>query len=124
MDLSMLYGVPNQSFFDSYWAGVHFAVGVCVGGFIIYLFRYLKRPLSIQTFKYGGFAILLAWEYFEVFLRFIDIHQPYLANILSTVLLRGFFEIENTTNIVSDLILGGFGLYVAYFFWKRNENRG
>ncbi len=90
---------------------------------MIYLYRYLKRPLSNQTFKYIGFCILMGWEYFEVFLRFIDKHQYQLADLLASVLPRGFFEIESTANILGDLTFGSLGLYIAYYLWLRNKNR-
>jgi hypothetical protein len=120
MDLSTLYGMHNQSFFDSYWSVVHFATGIIIGRGLIYLYHYLQRPLTNEAFKYIGFSSLVVWEYFEVILRYLDTRHVPLGEMLDTILPHGFFEIESSLNIISDLLLGGFGLFLAYYFWKRD----
>jgi putative Mn2+ efflux pump MntP len=122
MDLSLLYGVHNKSFFDSYWSAVHFLTGIGVGSSILYLLHYFKYPVSGKIVARIGCTILLVWEYFEVILRYLDTRHLYLGTMLDAFLPHGFFEIESTTNIVSDLILGGLGLYVVYYFWKKDEH--
>ncbi len=123
MDLSYIYGVDNQSFFDSYWVIVHFVTGILVGYIIIYVNSYFNYKLTQRIYARFGITILILWEYFEVFLRYLNTRHLHLGAVLGTFLPHGFFEIESTTNIMSDLILGSLGLYVAvYYFWKYQDD--
>lgn len=123
MDLSLLYGADNISFFDSYWVAVHFVTGILLGLLLLRFIAYLHEPVTAWIYTRYGFVCLLVWEYFEVVLRYFDQNEMPIGDAIALFLPKGFFEIESTMNIVSDLIVGSVGLYLAYRFRKTASDR-
>lgn len=115
----VLFGTENYSFFDSYWAVVHFTAGIVIGFSIIYYYRRRKKKLTSLLYARLGFVLLLLWEYFEILLRFSDRYELRLVNYLSILVPDNFFELESIINIISDLTLGSIGLFCAYHSWQR-----
>lgn len=117
-----LFGVKNVSFFDSYWAAIHFGSGLVVGIGILAWARVRSRILTQRSYARIGVAILALWEYFELFLRFTEKYQIELPKLF-TYLPRGFFEIESLTNVISDLVMGGMGLLLIalYTHWHHYD---
>ena len=109
--MDLLYGTVNISFFDSYWALVHFMSGLVLG----ILFIKLK---FLETRKYfiSGIFILFVWEVFEAFLRIVDVYSLDISNIIRSIVPSAYFATESPINILSDLILGTLGLLIVFSF--------
>ena len=112
--LKVLFGVPNQSFFDSIWAAVHFSSGLLIGLAVIHYVAVRGGKLTARSYTRISLLLLILWEYFELSLRYMDRHRLRIAEYLDIILPKSFFEIESILNIASDLILGSIGLYLAY----------
>lgn len=110
--LDLLFGINNQSFFDSYWAAVHFGSGLLLGIALLSV-QSRGKNLSGRSYAVIGISLLIVWEYFEVLLRLFERLQLTVPGFLA-YLPQSFFEIESTTNVISDLILGGTGLFLVY----------
>jgi len=61
-----------------------------------------------------GVTLLILWEIFEISLGYINSADPQLAQTLKTIIPELYFIREGTINIISDLVLGSFGLYIPY----------
>jgi len=110
----LLFGTPDQSFFDSYWTLIHFFSGVSTGFAIIMVYRMHKRPLSARVYGRTGVLLLILWEYFEMSLRFLEKYNHSLAEGLKVIIPNTFFGLESRTNIIADLAVGSIGLYLIY----------
>jgi len=117
--IDILYGIPDQSFLDSYWTAIHFGSGLLIGIALILYSRYQNKKIDPVTFGRNGFVLLLIWELFELSLRYMEKLELKLAEYLAIFLPRSFFEIESLINIASDLILGSIGLYLIYQYLQR-----
>lgn len=115
---NLLYGVENISFFDSYWAIIHFASGLALG--IIFFILNSRFPRFGKKYYFAwGTLVLLIWEGFEIVLRLVDEGFPELARMFKNYIPEVFFEIESPLNVTSDLILGLLGLAVVYILSKK-----
>jgi hypothetical protein len=118
-----LFGSINHGFFDSYWVIVHFAAGILTGLVILYYQKLKRKKLATSSYLLLGLTVITAWEYFEVVLRFAEKHDFRYLALLHTIIPNGFFAIESTINIISDLVVGGVGLTLAYLFWRQGGRR-
>ncbi len=114
--MDYLYGVTNYSFFDSYWAAIHFGSGLLIGLLIILIFRMVDKK------RYFGFgmSLLVFWEIFEFFIRILNEYFPKSAEKL-TFIPETMFQSESIINILSDLILGYIGLAIIYWIFVRQS---
>ncbi|MBI4090535.1 MAG: hypothetical protein HY422_00760 [Candidatus Komeilibacteria bacterium] len=119
----LLIGVYNDSFLDSYWVGVHFAAGL-IAGFAVnqYLCKW-RGVFTARSYWRIGFVMLLAWEYFELSLRYIQQFNLRLEEYLQVLIPNSFFEWESTTNIVSDLLFGSLGLLLVYWYLTSDQEK-
>ena len=117
----LLYGIENISFFDSFWVGIHFGSGVLVGIALIIYFNWRKIIITAKKYSGWGISILVLWEYFEVFLRYADRYNWSARRFFESFLPDSLSAIESLTNIMSDLIIGGFGLFLIYQFYLRGS---
>ncbi|MBU0706851.1 hypothetical protein KKG41_00580 [Patescibacteria group bacterium] len=118
--MDILYGQINYSFFDSYWALVHFCSGLLLGLLIVYL----TRTVDKKRYYYIGIGLLVLWEIFEGLLRILNKYFIDMAESLQSVIPSNFFLTESVINITSDLILGSLGLTIIYaIFLRRFEKR-
>ena len=111
---NLLFGVKNESFFDSYWTIIHFAAGIGVGFILQRYFKFRNQKQALRIYMRYGFTALLAWEYFELSLRFMEKFNLSLDSYLKIIIPQSFFEPESMINISSDLILGSLGLYLIF----------
>lgn len=118
----LLFGTPDQSFFDSYWTLIHFFSGVATGFAIIMAYRMHKRPLSALVYGRIGVLLLILWEYFEMSLRFLEKYNHSLAESLKVIIPKTFFGLESRTNIIADLAVGSIGLYLIYQYLCRHRS--
>lgn len=120
---NLLIGVYNDSFLDSYWVGVHFAAGLITGfGVNWYLCRW-RGTFDRRSYWRIGFVVLLAWEYFEMSLRYIQQYDLELEEYLQVLIPHSFFQWESITNIVSDLVFGSLGLLLVYWYLTRDREK-
>jgi hypothetical protein len=101
----------NESFFDI-MSLVHFASGLGVGLFFV-IFKSTFQKIYFRL----GILILIVWELFEFFLRFLRTYYPLLLEKLKFIP-SGWATNESALNIFSDLITGFIGLVVIYFIFN------
>lgn len=118
----LLFGAPDQSFFDSYWTLIHFSSGIATGFAIIMAYRMNKRPLSARVYGRISLILLILWEYFEMSLRFFEKYNHPLAESLKVIIPKTFFGLESRTNIIADLTVGSIGLYLIYQYLCRRKD--
>ena len=102
----------NQGFLDL-MSLVHLASGLGMGIFFIFLFRVTIRKAYYKL----GCIVLVVWEIFEFFLRFLRAYYPPLLDKLSLIP-RGWSDNESVFNISSDLMFGFLGLLIVDFVYS------
>lgn len=108
--------VLNQSMFDWPWSVIHFASDLIIGAIFSLL---LGRWRSSSRVWLSGFLLLVLWELFEMWLRYIDVHATEVANALRTFIPHSWFSIESWANSTGDLIIGGVGLFIGQAIFHR-----
>ena len=110
--------MENISFFDSYWVAVHFGAGLMTGIALILFFHHKNIQVTPKRYARYGISLLVLWEYFELFLRYADKYEWTAKNFFASFLPESFFAIESITNIISDLVVGSFGLFLVYQYYR------
>jgi hypothetical protein len=93
---------------------VHFASGIGLG----LLFFVFSKEISKKIYYSLGLIILILWEMFEFFLRFLKVYYPLFLENLKFIP-SGWADKENFLNVGSDLIVGFAGLLIIYFIFKQ-----
>ena len=102
----------NESFFDI-MSLTHFLSGLGLG----LLFTIFRKTFQRIYFKLG-ILIIVIWELFEIFLRFLKVYYPLFLEKLKFIP-SGWASNESALNIGSDLIVGFGGLLIIYFIFKK-----
>lgn len=107
--MNWIFGIENISFFDSYWALVHFIAGLLIGVTLLVL-----KLKEIKKYIFIGSLILILWEVLEIYLRYLYMKGSAFISFLESFMPESFFLGESYINIISDLVLGSFGLLIVF----------
>jgi len=113
---NIFLGIRDNSFLDI-MSLIHFLSGLGLG----LLFIIFKSTFQKIYFKLG-IILLIVWELFEFFLRFLRIYYPLFLEKLK-IIPSSWAADESLLNISSDLIVGFIGLLIIYLIsrktWKK-----
>lgn len=101
-----LFGPVNIAMFDWPWSGIHFLSGLVIG--VIFVLANRRRPWRSSILL--GLFLLILWECFEGFLRYMDLNHHAGVLPLKTALDGAFFDIESWANLIGDIIIGMVGI--------------
>lgn len=113
---NIFIGIRDNSFLDI-MSLTHFLSGLGLG----LIFVVFKSTFQKIYFKLG-FILLVVWECFEFFLRFLRVYYPLWLEKLSFIP-TGWAADESLLNITSDLIVGFVGLLIIYLIFKKYGTR-
>ncbi len=121
--MDILFGIPNESIFDSLWALIHFLSGCVIGYALAYLILRMNKSKKTLFFLVG-FTLLVLWEVLEAFLRYFYIVDYQLTEKFLKFIPSEYFEYESYVNIAGDIIIGSIGLILfAWLYIKYHGNK-
>lgn len=110
-------GTLNQSVFDWPWSLIHLGSGLIIGWLVAKPHLSWKRALLI------GVGLLILWELFEGWLRWLDLYHHGSVATIKNSLGGAFFDRESWGNIVGDIVVGTFGIIAARTLRQRKKTR-